>query len=62
MNFITAEVAKFCANKRINEKNINDLNKRIQMEAYLREKKEAILQDRINEADNAAALSNDILI
>jgi len=34
------------ANKRVNEANIRELDQRIQMESYLREKKEAILEDR----------------
>jgi len=39
-------VQRFLANKRVNEANIRELDQRIQMESYLREKKEAILEDR----------------
>ena len=37
------------ANKRITETTIRDLDQKVQMESYLREKKEAILEDRKNE-------------
>ena len=47
-NFICAEVARFCSIKRVNEDSILELDQKIQMEAYLREKKEAILKDRNN--------------
>ena len=40
---------KFVANKRITEANIRDLDQKVQMESYIREKKEAILEDRKNE-------------
>ena len=40
---------KFVANKRITEANIRDLDQKVQMESYTREKKEAILEDRKNE-------------
>ena len=40
---------KFVANKRITEGNIRDLDQKVQMESYIREKKEAILEDRKNE-------------
>lgn len=46
MNFISAEVVKFCSSKRIKESSIRQLDHKIQLEAYLREKKEAILKDR----------------
>lgn len=46
LNFIRGEVSKFCASKRLNEASIKELDQKIQMECYLREKKEAILQDR----------------
>ena len=46
LNFITVEVQKFLASKRVNEQSIRELDQKIQMECYLREKKEAILEDR----------------
>lgn len=49
MNFIRAEVSKFCASKRLTEASIRELDQKIQTESYLREKKEAILQDRKQE-------------
>ena len=49
MSYITTEVQKFVANKRITEANIRDLDQKVQMESYIREKKEAILEDRKNE-------------
>ena len=49
LSYIQTEVQKFVANKRITEANIRDLDQKIQMESYIREKKEAILEDRKNE-------------
>ena len=40
---------KLVATKRITEANIRDLDQKVQIESYLREKKEAILEDRKNE-------------
>ena len=40
---------KFVANRRITETTIRELDQKVQMESYLREKKEAILEDRKNE-------------
>lgn len=37
---------KFCASQRIKESTVRELDQKIQMEAYLREKKDAILKDR----------------
>ena len=37
------------ATKRITEATIRDLDQKVQMESYIREKKEAILEDRKNE-------------
>jgi len=39
-------VGKFVASKRLTEATIRELDQKIQMECYLREKKEAILEDR----------------
>lgn len=39
-------MAKFIASKRINERTIKELDYKVQKECYLREKKEAILEDR----------------
>lgn len=39
---------KFLKAKRVNETNIRELDQKIQMESYLREKREAILEDRKN--------------
>jgi len=44
-------VTKFVASNRLNEKKIKELDHKIQMECYLREKKEAILDDRKNERE-----------
>ena len=46
VSWITAEVQKFVAQKRINEQTIHELDQKVQMESYLREKREAILEDR----------------
>ena len=48
LNYITMEVNKLIAAKRINERTIRELDNRVQMESYLREKKDAILEDRKN--------------
>ena len=37
------------ATKRVTEATIRDLDQKVQMESYIREKKEAILEDRKNE-------------
>ena len=37
------------ATKRVTEASIRDLDQKVQMESYIREKKEAILEDRKNE-------------
>ena len=39
-------MTKFVASQRVKESSIRELDQKIQMEAYLREKKEAILKDR----------------
>ena len=46
LSYIKAEIGKFCASKRLTEATIRELDQKIQMECYLREKKEAILEDR----------------
>ena len=49
LSYIQTEVQKFVANKRITEANIRVLDQKTQTESYIREKKEAILEDRKNE-------------
>ena len=49
---------KFVANKRITEANIRDLDQKVQMESYIREKKEAILEDRKNEKPLDSLINN----
>lgn len=49
--FIEHEVRRFTATKRVNDVTLKELDQRIQMEAYLREKKDAILEDRKNNID-----------
>ena len=44
--FIEAEVRRFLANNRLNETGLRELDTRIRFESYLREKKDAIAQDR----------------
>ena len=44
--FIEAEVKRFLASNRLNELALRDLDGRIHMEAFLREKRDAIDQDR----------------
>lgn len=44
--FICIEVQKFLQAKRVTEMNIRELDQKIHMETFLREKKEAILEDR----------------
>ena len=48
LNFIVMEVQKFMQNKRLNEENIKELDQRIHYETFIREKKDAILEDRKN--------------
>ena len=61
MSYICQEVSRFCAIKRVNENNIRELDSKVAMEAYLREKKEAILKDRREEQspDGAVNLDDD---
>lgn len=49
MNLIVLEVHKFCQTKRITNQNILELDKKIAYEIYLKEKKEAIIEDRKDE-------------
>ena len=44
--FIENEVVKFVKNKRITQANLVELDGKIAYEAYLKDKKEAILKDR----------------
>lgn len=55
--FIEQEVRRFTATKRVNDVTLKELDQRIQMEAYLREKKDAILEDRKNNVDQNDATS-----
>jgi hypothetical protein len=55
--FIEQEVRRFTATKRVNDVTLKELDQRIQMEAYLREKKDAILEDRKNNIDQNDATS-----
>ena len=52
MNYINIEVGKMLRSKRITEETLSELDSRIAIEVYLREKKFAILEDRLNEAGN----------
>jgi len=54
MSIIVAEVTKFCADRRLNERSVTELDKRIAVEIYLKEKKDAILEDRRNGVEQAA--------
>ena len=45
-NYIVAEVQKALASKRVTEDLIKELDQKIHYEAYVKEKKEAILEDR----------------
>ena len=45
-SYIDNEVAKFLKNDRLTEDNLKKLDDKIQKESYLRDKKEAILDDR----------------
>ena len=45
-NFIVAEVRKFVQTKRVSEQGIMELDQKVHYEAYIREKKDAILEDR----------------
>lgn len=47
--YIVNEVRRFVTTKRINDGNIMELDQKIQLETYLREKKAAILEDRKQE-------------
>ena len=51
MNFINLEVSKMLRSKRITEESLTELDSRIAIEIDLREKKNAILEDRMIEAD-----------
>ena len=61
LSYICQEVSRFCQIKRVNETNIRELDSKVAMEAYLREKKEAILKDRREEQspDGAVNLDDD---
>jgi hypothetical protein len=58
MALITHEVDKFLKTKRLNAKNITELDKKIAVEIYLREKKEAIIEDRKDESREIETESN----
>ena len=45
-SYIQNEVKRFVATNRVNDINIRELDQKIQMETYIREKKAAILEDR----------------
>ncbi len=45
-SYICAEVGKMVTTRRINEKAIIELDQKVHYEAYIREKKDAILEDR----------------
>lgn len=47
---IEAEVRRFLKTNRITQTNLLELDAKIALEAYLKEKKDAILQDRKDEA------------
>ena len=55
MNYINLEVNKMLRSKRISEEALSQLDSRVAIEIYLREKKFAILEDRLIEAQ-----SNDV--
>ena len=46
LSYIQNEVKRFVATNRVNDINIRELDQKIQMETYIREKKAAILEDR----------------
>jgi hypothetical protein len=48
MKYINLEVIKLLNSKRITEQSLTELDTRVAIEVYLREKKVAILQDREN--------------
>ena len=48
--YIDNEVAKFLKNDRLTEENLKNLDEKIQKESYLRDKKEAILDERKSQA------------
>lgn len=58
MALITHEVEKFLKTKRFNAKNIAELDKKISIEIYLREKKDAIIEDRKSDAREIETESN----
>lgn len=45
-NYIVSEVQKTVASKRLNEEVIKELDQKIHFEAFVKEKKDAILEDR----------------
>lgn len=57
LSLIITEVQKFCKERRITKQNIIELDKKIQYEIYLKEKKEAIVEDR-KEDNKEDAVSN----
>ena len=46
LTYIINEVKRFVASKRVTDVGVRELDQKIQMEVYLREKKAAILEDR----------------
>ena len=61
LQYIVNEVKRFVTTKRVNEVNIRDLDQKIQMETYIREKRAAILEDRkqANEPQRTSLLNEE---
>lgn len=51
INYINLEVSKMLRSKRITEANLLELDSKIQIEVYLREKKNAILEDKLRQLE-----------
>jgi hypothetical protein len=52
MKYLNLEVSKLLRSKRISEQSLTELDSRVAIEVYLREKKAAILEDRENASDD----------
>lgn len=58
LSWLQLEVTKYLQSNRVSEQGLRELESKLQMEIYLREKKEAILEDRSATLDNEDAKSN----
>ena len=56
VNYIKHEVSKFLKAKRVNDQTLSQLDAKIQLELYLREKKEAILLEKMRRKESQGSI------